>query len=160
MSYASDWYRGKQVLPYTKSGVKIRGVHGWTVHRCPTLRPPFWPPLVLKFKYPFHEKLPLSSKTFTFARKNCSSTLEKSSSTVKKSPFARKSALFLEKSASLLGKSTLLNENNCPFAWKKCPFAKKMPLFWLVHRCPNFLFSPLHQVYTGTPYQWWVHDPR
>jgi len=53
---------------------------------------------------------------------------KKCSSTVKSALLLGKNALLLEKSAPLLGKSALLKEN---------------ALFWLVHRCPNFLFLPL-----------------
>ena len=52
--------RKDDLYSLSKTGVKIRGVQGWTVHRCPALRPPFWPPLVLKFKNPFWRFSPYS----------------------------------------------------------------------------------------------------
>ena len=63
---------------YKKSRGEKRGVQGPrvdcpSVHRCPALRPPFWPPLVLKFKCPFSRFSPYVlgwvSKNFSLSHK-------------------------------------------------------------------------------------------
>ena len=92
---------------WQKSGVKIRRVQGWTVHRCPTLCPPFWPPLVLKLNCIFSRfclfswKMLLLSKKVPFCTENMQLDIRKVLFFCKKVP------LCLEK---------------VPFCSKKCPF--------------------------------------
>ena len=109
------------------SGVKIRGLQGWTVHRCPIYPPPFWPAsLRLKIQVLFVQKKTLSEK-FPFRKEKAYLNMNKVPCYCKK-----KSALLLEK---------------VPFVWKKCPFARKecsfstcppltVTLISYIHPCP------------------------
>ena len=139
---------------WQKSGVKIRRVQGWTVHRCPTLCPPFWPPLVLKLNCIFSRfclfswKMLLLSKKVPFCTENMQLDIRKVLFFCKKVPLCLEKVPFCSKKCPFAWKKSPFARKKCPFTWKKCPFAWKNSLFWLVHRWPNFLFSPLAKVFS------------
>ena len=134
---------------WQKSGVKIRRVQGWTVHRCPTLCPPFWPPLVLKLNCIFSRfclfswKMLLLSKKVPFCTENMQLDIRKVLFFCKKVPLCLEKVPFCSK--------------KCPFAWKKSPFArKKVPLYlekmpFCLKKFPFLTSPPLTKFLIFTP---------
>merc|ERR1712012_1118105 len=134
------------VMHLFQTGVKIKGVQGRTVHRCPTLRPPFWPPLVLKITCPFYEKIPLLSKKVPFCTEKLQLNMRKVLFYCKKCPFAWKKSLLLEKKYPFTLKKCPFERKNVPLCIEKVPFcSKNAPFFDLSTVAQISYFHPWFQ---------------
>ena len=87
-------------------------------------------------KYPFSRFCPFSWKKYLFYRKKVS---------------------FVRKKMQLSMNKVLFSRKKEPICWKRVPnllekvpsCSKKRILFWLVHRCPNFLLPPPNYMFTS-----------
>ena len=75
----------------------------------------------------------------------------------KKKPLLSKKGLFCKEKMQLSMNKVLFSVKKSPYAEKECPIylekvpscSKKRILFWLVHRCPNFLLPPPNYMFTS-----------